>query len=133
MAKSSEYFVFNFLKGIFMMFRSFPFSISCDGSGVGRYKYEGEIQCLSIYVDDRFSDSESVSIYVSHLPIPTIVYTDDGFIETLKAILAFDYGMSIPVLETLEYSEQGMQDYDCVHLFADAPFGNEFFEKVYKQ
>lgn len=49
-----------------------------------------------------------------------LIYTDKLFIEQLRTIMQFEFGLDYTIAEDIEYSEQGMQDDDYVSLDAYA-------------
>jgi hypothetical protein len=57
-----------------------------------------------------------------------LIYTDEGWLRSLRANLKI-LGFSDRSINSIDYSEQGMQGDDFVSLDADDPFIKEFCEK----
>lgn len=86
-----------------------------NAAGNGWWEAEaGPIECYSIDLCDE-GDEFSFMVYHEHVG-KGFLYTDAGFIENLRQELV-NYGLAQELANTLEWSEQGAQIWDCAHLF----------------
>lgn len=96
-----------------------------NAAGDGWWNAEaGPVECYSIELcgeDDEFS----FWIYHEHIS-KGFLYTD-SFIENLRQELV-NYGLAQELANTLEWSEQGMQIWDCAHLFISTPAAEALIE-----
>lgn len=97
--------------------------VAVCGLAITFYNAESGYGSLDVYFDARSWKTE----------VDGLIYTDDRFVEALCVQLKNFFNFTDRALETVEYSEQGMQGDDYVNLDVGRLFIEEWQAKNYPE